>query len=312
MLAPFGTFRLFTWNALSKFKDAAKRGEYGTLARHLGTLGAVAGLIGMPGAKLLIDSARSLGYDIPTWVREKFGRAGEVAMRGPAYAAGALWGEPDKGIDLSGAAGLGDVVPSELFTDPFEGVSKLVGGVLADLVVRPTRAARLYSKGEPERAFETLMPEALKSALVARRGVTEGAFTTPYGEPLYVPSSFDIAMKAAGFQPTGLSRAYEREAAERALRVSSTSQAEYFYRNIAKAIVSKDADAVSAALAEVTQYNAGAAPESRITLGTSSARAAIRRHVMGFTRPEITEEKALPRRARPRFREVQRIYGGGR
>ena len=312
MMAPFGTFRLFTWNVLSKFKDAAKRGEYGTLARHLGTLGAVAGLAGMPGAKLLIDSARSLGYDIPTWVREKFGRAGEVALRGPAYAAGALWGEPDKGIDLSGAAGLGDVVPSELFTDPFEGVSKLVGGVLADPVVRATRAARLYSRGEPERALETLMPEALRSALVAKRGVTEGAFTTPYGEPLYVPSSFDIAMKAAGFQPTGLSRAYEREAAERALRVSSTSQAEYFYRNIAKAVVSLDSEAVSAALAEVTKYNAEVAPEARITLGTSSARAAIRRHVLSFTRPEITEEKALPRRARPRFREIQRIYGGGK
>ena len=306
--APFGTFRLFQYNVLSKFKDAIKRGEYGTLARHVGTLGAVAGLIGMPGAKSLVDAAREYGYDVPTWVREKFGRGGEVALRGLPYAAGALWGEPDKGIDLAGSAGLGDVVPSELFTDPWEGVSKLIGGVLADPVVRGTRFVKLLSMGETGRALEAMMPEALRSGSVAVRGVREGAFTTPYGEPLYVPSSFDIGMKAMGFQPTGLSRAYEREAAERALRYRASGSSEQFYREIAKAIATRDEAGIHKAVTRVQQFNQNAEPWERVNLGTDQARSAIRRHVMNFTVPEQTERRALPKKARARYQVIQEVH----
>lgn len=307
--APLGTFRLFQWNVLSKFKDAIKRGEYGTLARHVGTLGAVAGLVGMPGAKVLIDVARNNGYDLPTWVREKYGRPGEVALRGPAYAAGALWGQPDQGIDLSGSAGLGDVVPSELFSDPITGAAKLVTGVVVDPLVRADRAKNLLMQGETYRAAEAAMPEAVRALSVAIRAAQEGEFSTAFGEPVVKnPTTFDVATRAMGFQPTAVSRAYEREAAEKSLRYVSTGQSERYYRALAKAIVSQDSQAVQDALQAIQAYNASASPEGRIALGSTAARSAIRRHVLQLTRPEISERMALPKKARQRFQLIQEVY----
>lgn len=306
--APFGTFRLFQWNVLSKFKDAIKRGEFGTLARHAGTLGAVAGLVGMPGAKTIIDLARDNGYDIPTWVRSKFGRVGEVALRGPVYAAGALWGEPDKGIDLSGSAGIGDVVPSELFNNPFEGVSKLIAGVLADPFVRANRAKNLAMQGEYGRAAEAFLPESLRALSVATRAGQAGEFRTAFDEPIVPATAFDIGMRAMGFQPSAVSRSYEREAAERSLRYVATGQSERFYRQLARAIVGQDAREVQAAIRAIQDYNANARPEARIELGSNSARYAIRRHVMQLTIPAQTEIRSLPKKARARYQMIQEVH----
>lgn len=306
--APFGTFRLFQANVLSKFKDAIKRGEYGTLARHLGTLGAVAGLIGMPGAKTLVDTARSYGYDIPTWVREKFGRGGEVAMRGLPYGAGALWGRPDQGIDLAGSAGVGDVVPTELFTNPLEGVGKLVAGVMADPFVRGPRAMRLAGQGEYYKAGEALMPEAVRAVSVATRAAQHGEFRTGFDEPIAPATPFDVGMRALGFQPTAVSRAYEREAAEKALRYISTGSSERFYRDIAKAIVNKDQEGLAAVMQAIAAHNEQAPPEAKIALGSTAVRAAIRRHVLQLTQPEITEMKSMPKKARGRFQLIQEVH----
>jgi hypothetical protein len=307
--APLGTFRLFQWNVLSKFKDAIKRGEYGTLARHIGTLGAVAGLVGMPGAKTLIDTARNHGYDFPTWVREKYGRGGEVALRGPVYAAGALWGQPDQGIDLSGAAGLGDVVPSELFDDPFAGAAKLAVGVLADPFTRAKRAAGLASQGEVYKAVEAGMPEALRALSVASRAAKEGQFTTGFGEPIVQnPTAFDIGARAMGFQPSAVSRAWEREAAEKSLRQVSTGQSEQYYRMLAKSIVAQDNEGIQQALQAIQAFNESAPPEAKIALGSTAARSAIRRHVLMLTQPAIGEMKSLPLKARGKFQLIQRIY----
>jgi len=306
--APLGTFRLFSWNVMSKFYNAAKNGEWGTLARHLGTLGAVAGITGMPGAQLVIEGARKLGYDIPLETRKKFGRTGEIALKGPAIAAGALWGQPDQGIDLSGSAGIGDLVPKEVFSSPGAGISKALLGVVADPFERAARAGKLYGQGETSAAVKTVLPQAAQSLMTAIQGAQTGEIRTAFGEPVYKPTPFDLTAKGLGFQPSGLSQAYERETSERQLRSLVSGNSEQFYRHIARAIVDGDMNAYSDAIDGIRAFNERAIPAARIYIGTPQAKAAIRRHILAFRRPELAEMKTFPKRARGEFMRIQEAY----
>jgi hypothetical protein len=328
--APLGTFRLFQYNMMSKFKEDLKTiaNEVTTnkaitpealnalkvFSTRTATLGAVAGAMGIPGAKLVVDLARKYaGIDIPGELRAKTGKVGDLALRGLPYGAGVLYGKPEEGVDLSGSAGYGDVVPSEMFTDPVAGVTKVIGGVLPDaLVVRPFKAGAALAQGDPWRALEQVLPEALKGASVATRTAMDRqrAFRTPAHEPIVTNATpTEIGARGIGFTPARLSRAYDREAGEQMLRDYNIQIRGKFEGQIAEALINKDVNALADIIAELKKYNLNSKPEYRVDFGTA-LREGIKRRMIRMTQPEATEIKSMPRQARGKYQDIQSTYKG--
>jgi diguanylate cyclase (GGDEF)-like protein len=156
-------------------------------------------------------------------------------------------------IDMSGSIGLGDMVP-DIDTISILGPA---GGVAQNMA----KAYQWAQKGEKARAVESMAPSALKGVMAAARIAREGhrdmkgalIFSGEGRWPLWM----NVAAKAASFQPSDLSRAYERERAQAMIGGKAGEKKQAFVYRLARAELEKNVAETNRILGEIAKYNAG-------------------------------------------------------
>lgn|GEM_PF-2434773 len=205
-------FRSYTLNQLTWMKNQAKAGEWGALGRHMLAWTLTGGLKAMPLAGLATAIyVGATGRDPEEDMADLIGKTpAEILMRGlPTQA----------GVSLTGSVAMSDLVPE---LDPDKDLQWQVldwmGGVVSDIPGRLNRVGTDLKNRQYLRALEDASPEALRNPLAAWRLYSEG-HTTRRGSPLIDFETFeqirlnglDAALKAMGFQPDQIPRAYEKQ-----------------------------------------------------------------------------------------------------
>lgn len=296
--APLFTFRLFMGNYLKLLKDAVVDKQFGQVARMLGIMGALGGAFGIPGAKEINQALTIAGIDTKSVVRKYFNNSdvADVFMHGLPTLAGA---------DVSGAIGIGELLP-DVERGPSVALARGVGGVMADIPMRANRAvSMLKDYDHPYRALESVMPEALRNVMVAGRWVKEGAVRGPTMEPV-VPnvSKRDTILKGLGFQPARVTAAYERENAETLLKEYARKYSKDLNFGLAKALFEGDEEKFQKLIEGAVKHNEKNPVERMIMPDTE----AIQKHLIGMIIPEAREIKEMPKKARPKYMEIQELY----
>lgn len=144
-------------------------------------------------------------YDFDEEVREIFG---DIGYKGPLNKL--------LNIDIAARTGFNGMVfhddprrLAEVGFGPYF-IEHFFGPAYQTLAVNPTRAAKLFDEGQTERAFETLMPSALKNVMKGFRFATEGATTTNGIKIIDDPNAYNNFLQIFGFTNADLSEAYTR------------------------------------------------------------------------------------------------------
>lgn len=296
--APLFTFRLFMGNYLKLLKDAVVDKQFGQVARMLGTMGALGGAYGIPGAKEIDQALTIAGVDTKSVVRKYFNNSdiADVFMHGLPVLSGG---------NISGAIGIGELLP-DVERGPAVALARGVGGVMTDIPMRVNRSiAMMKDYDHPYRAVEAIMPEALRNAMVAGRWVKEGAVRSPTLEPV-VPniSKRDTVLKGLGFQPAKVTAAYERENSETLLKEHARKYSKDLNFRLAKALFEGDDEKLKKLLEGVIEHNEKNPVERMISPDTE----AIQKHLIGMILPEAREIREMPKKARPKYLEIQELY----
>ena len=205
-------FRSYTLNQLTWMKNQAKAHEWGALGRHMLAWTLTGGLKAMPLAGLATTIyVGATGRDPEEDMADLIGKTpAEILMRGlPTQA----------GVSLTGSVAMSDLVPE---LDPDKDLQWQVldwmGGVVSDIPARVNRVMTDLTNRQYLRALEDASPEALRNPLAAWRLYSQGQ-TTRRGSPLIdwetgkqiQLNELDAALKAMGFQPDQIQRAYEKQ-----------------------------------------------------------------------------------------------------
>jgi len=205
-------FRSYTLNQLTWMKNQIKAGEYGALGRHMLAWTLTGGLKAMPLAAIATGIyVGATGRDPEEDMADLLGETpAEILMRGlPTQA----------GVSLTGSVAMSDLVPE---LDPDKDLQwqalDWMGGVVSDIPGRVNRVATDLKNRQYLRALEDASPEALRNPLAAWRLYSQGN-TTRRGSPLIDwetgeqirLNGLDAALKAMGFQPDQIPRAYEKQ-----------------------------------------------------------------------------------------------------
>lgn len=186
---------------------AMQRQELGTLARLVASMGALGGVGAIPLVGTFLKSAESAGIDWKKELRDALETRGvdpKVAsdvIYGPATRLGApvITGSLDVG-------GLAPGVEEGLLPSMMRGAL----GVLPDPAQRIGKAAWLYNEMDaPYRAVEAMMPETVKSLMMAYRMKKEGLRSPNMSTILKDPTDSEIAMRGMGFTTRRVAEAYE-------------------------------------------------------------------------------------------------------
>ena len=110
-------------------------------------------------------------------------------------------------------------------SDPDKSFGDRVGGVWSGMFKKPGMALSAAGSGDYYRAIESLMPEFVANPMRAARQYSKGA-TTLAGKPVFDETGHqmkygvaDVARKALGFNPMGVSERTELKGHERALQI---------------------------------------------------------------------------------------------
>jgi len=203
---PASTLFMFR-NFIGQFFATLTHADAKTSALLLTHLSLLGGAISLPLVRQIVDIMENMfGIDVKRHVRKAVGNEMASAL---------IYGLPAKafGINISGSMSLGEIIPEiDQYTSAWEIAGNLVLGVVADPFVRAGRAADFFAKEQPGRAFETLLPEALRSVAVAGRYAKEGVRRS-FGEMVMSPEEVTTGMigrRAVGFSPTETVEAYDK------------------------------------------------------------------------------------------------------
>jgi hypothetical protein len=301
--ATFFTFKNFQLQYIEMLSKLAKaNGEAinkGAFGKALGIMFLLAGAAGIPFADDLKKAIEAItGENLDTLARDKavdlFGdpAIGELFMRGITR-----FGP----YDMSGAVGLGDMVP-EVDTVSILGPA---GGVVQGV----TKAIPYANKGEYGRALELVAPKFMAGPMQAGRMVKEGMrgkggnliFSGEGRWPLWA----NAGGKAFGFQPSDLSRAYEREHAQAMIGGKRAKYKSDFVYQAAKAIANGNQQEAAKVREKVAAYNKGKEPQEKIVITNNDIEARIRIMKMG---EDMTGLKSAPKQSRGEYQRLNKLF----
>jgi hypothetical protein len=253
---PLMTFRSFTLHQLTWIKNQIKEGRIGPLARHMAAWTFIGGLKALPLAGLgALAYAQIFKSDPEEDMAEVIGEtAAKIVMRGAPTAAG---------VTLSGSVGMHDLVPVvEPGQDVFKAYAEWAGGVLADVPARVSRVTKDIQVGDYASALEDMSPEFLRNPLAAWRQYSQGAryrSTQPVldldGKGQFHLSEMEAVMKAMGFQPERLSRAYEKGRILMAIGAERQANKRVWGQRFHLGLINGDTETRKEVLQELTEYN---------------------------------------------------------
>jgi hypothetical protein len=180
-----------------------------------------------------------------------------------------LFGIPMPSIDMSSSLGIGNIIPGtgipEAMTrgiDPaLREVVREGGGALGSTFESMLNSALSDDPNEWKR-FEKWMPTFMKNASQAARMWKEQKVETASGQtvadfdPMDPRSSIEIGMKALGFQPTRVSRGWERVMAEKEYVEFYRMMQAQRLKVMNAALFVKDREAIADARKSIDQFNA--------------------------------------------------------
>jgi hypothetical protein len=268
---------------------AMQRQELGTLARLVATMGALGGVGAIPLVGTILKSAESAGIDWKKELRDALESRGvepEVAsdaIYGPLsrYGAPVITGSLDVG-------GLAPGMEEGLLPSALRGVL----GVAPDPIQRIGKASWLAGEMDaPYRAVEAMMPETIKSLMVAYRMKKEGLRSPNMSTVLKDPTDAEIAMRGMGFTTRRVAEAYEASNTKHILDKNARNKGNIDFK-IGKALYEGDKEKARTLLAE--------ADEKGIQVNFNQVLKVMKR-------PEGTEienYKSLPKKARGDYLKV--------
>jgi hypothetical protein len=303
VMAPAFTFRIFVGNYLSMLKNFISDREFSALARSLGVLTALGGVRAIPFFKDLEKVLERFGFDPRKSIRDFAGKWGDFVLHGAAF---------PLGLDISGALSTVELVPNDVQQGMWPSIADIVIGVPTDLLKRVNRSMYFANElGDPYRAVESLMPEAVRNPMVALRWYREGAARNAKGEPIAYPTIKDTVLKALAIQPALLTRAYEREHSEQLLSERARDASRNVNLKIAQAWFNKDQQGLADLMLEISRHNEEVLAAGRVEEVIIPNKRAIADAYMNMVRPEAVEFKRLPKKARQEFLRIQETFREG-
>lgn len=343
MLARLGFFGSGTYRGGARFA---------TMAGLMGMLVLTSGVMGLPGAEDGMEILEAIvkwftGVD-PQFERKIREAGGSVAaaivaalgadeetqeaargLGGRALARGPL---RETGFDISQRVGQGRVAPQPTGGqfDPFWERAAGLLGIPAALALRVPATFADLGRGELLSAGIEAAPEFIADPLRAVQWATEGVKTRARNQLVMRPDEVlpdgttpggvrNTIIRAAGFQPTGISRKREEmRAIQRAGRSASDLHAEWNIERaklVARAEKAKERGDVPAAKrftreledlqGKIEKFNASAAPENRYDFKSPGFRAQRDREMRG--QAQQSERKA-PKRVRGELGTIRSLY----
>lgn len=198
-------FKLFTGNYLRFLRDATAAKDYNVVATSLGAMFGLAGSLGLPGVGDAVDLLDALfGTDSRQSVRKLIGSSAGDAL---------LYGLPNLvGVNISPAAGLGDVVPN-LDQGGWAAALQLVGGPAGAIPMKWAKGYQAYEKDAPWNAAANALPRMFRGPIKALELATTGNLQTVDGDNI-LPEGYDtpatIGSVAAGLTPKAYSDFYAK------------------------------------------------------------------------------------------------------
>ena len=217
------------------------------------------------------------------------------------------WGVPGKvidmatvgipaivGADISQLVGMGDVIPT--YGTPMENIL----GAPAGFVNRLSRAMYFAQRGDPGRAMEYANPGTIRNVLKGLRYAREGV-RTANGTLIATPSTRDIILQMAGFNPLSVTKQWQAEETKRAIQEKSRDASSEFHRRLAWAYHNKKFGEYRRILQEVQEHNMKAPFEQRVRITGDTIRSWVKR----MTGKDV----AVPRKMRGEFKYIESLYG---
>lgn len=296
------TFRQFQGAWLRQLRNSVGEGEWGAALAQLLAMVMLGGATAFPIARELIKGLESSGTDPKKLVRDK--------AQSNTWADVYLYGLPTLfGLNISGNIAFGELAPG-IEQGVAASIVRGVGGVAVDLPQRIGRAAYFNNElDNPERAAEQLMPPALRNLYEAYRFGRDGEVRDPYNRAMLAgkhpvePSMSDIAVKALGFTPPSVARAYEQRHSED-LVVEAARENMNINHKLGQAIQKRDHKRVLELLNEVSEHNRTSPPEQQISPNS----AAIKRVFVEQEFPEIQRLFSAPKKARPSIADIREMH----
>ena len=281
----FGMLKLLGENAGKAFNkelgDSMFKGERGvalrTLAGVLGTHGVMTGMMGLPGAGLILLASnmyhKFLGnqdtpFDAETSFRNTLAQAlgkdaGGVAARGILYSPGIKNVLPADITDRLGMGDLGNFFNQTRVSDKIN--SDTMMSYLGSELAGPVGAmlgnfANMYQfahEGQYQRALEEAMPKVLRDASKVQRFYTDGV-TTGTGMPVVSPkdvSFADLVSQGFGFTPQKISEAYAQRSAVTEAKAQLQDRRSVLIKEYTRAFLAGDSDKVADVRNQVQAYN---------------------------------------------------------
>lgn len=237
-------FKLFTGNYLRFLRDATAAKDYNVVATSLGAMFGLAGNLGLPGVSDAVDLLDALfGTDSRQSVRKLIGSSAGDAL---------LYGLPSLvGVNISPAAGLGDVVPN-LDQGGWAAALQLVGGPAGAIPMKWAKGYQAWEKDAPWNAAANALPRMLRGPIKALELATTGNLQTVDGDNI-LPEGYDtpatIGSVAAGLTPKAYSDFYAKGQAKFKLSERARDNDDINMR-LAKALKQGDNQKAQAIIAE--------------------------------------------------------------
>lgn len=339
---------------LGFFGSGTHRGgqRFAAMAGLMFMLTLTSGIMGLPGAddgtEILEEIMRKLtgidpqferrlreaGYSTVAAIMKALGAEDETAQAVGAVAGRAVARGPlrESGVDVSQRIGQGRFIPQPSGTQ-FDGFWERATGLLgvpASLALRfPATLSNLW-KGEFLSAGISASPEFIADTFRAKQLATEGVKTRARGQLVMGPDetlpdgtqvggATNIIKRAAGFQPSGISRAREEmRAVQRAGTAARDLFAEYNLRLAKLAVAHERAEMrgdipatriaerrLNEAIAEIDEHNKTASPENRYDFKSPGLDAQIRQETIG---QRGNSDKRAPRRLRNELGTIRALY----
>jgi N12 class adenine-specific DNA methylase len=314
--APITQFKSFMLNYFELlYRMAALHGKEGKLAflASTATVVALGGLWGFPGAddlrklieamyRQITDKDLDVKTEMRQWVAETSGSAvlAQMVNKGLSYPAG---------VDLT-RVGLGTVIPDS---------STAALGIPYDLLIgRPTRAFQKATNGDVVGALAELTPNFAKNMIVAANMKMDGV-RDRRGQRIMTPDELgpaDIALRAAGFQPSKVTDVRDYEYAQRRRETAVDDLKRGFLNKMARTIAAMETTYDPKELAklenqlaniyqEIEEHNATASQDEFIEIGKTALQNRIARELEGVRSTWGRERK----NARGSADEMRKLFG---
>ncbi len=286
-------FKPFLANYMHFIRKHTNRQDWPVAAASIGAMIMLGGVTAVPGVRELRYLAEGVGFD-PIRAFRRF-------VQKPTEANAALYGTPTlAGINMSGAVGLGELIP-QVDRGVEQSLARTLGGPVYDnlplIGPRWRKAYDIYKQDEPWIAAETIAPRALRGPSKALRAYMEGSLKDARGNVLLDdPSTADLLALAGGWTPQPVAEAYEeRHSAD--LAAQGTRDNDYYNLRIGKAFAEGREEDAQMLILEMMEK--GLEPNS----------ASIGRAFERVVDPNAAQIRSLPAKARPDLEEIRQNMG---